>query len=279
MSTSPDPLLRDNLHGWNTLAPIHARGSGRPFYRIEEFVAGECKLGPWEIEELGPVDGKALLHLQCHIGTDTLSWARRGGHVTGLDFSEAAIDEARALAKRIDIGARFLVGKVEEASQVLAGEQFDILYTGRGAVCWLPDLTTWARECAALTKPGGLFYMEETHPALDLVNPIDGPDGPVLVPHYDPFSKAPVSETSEGTYADRSAPTGPLTMHCWDHGLGEILNALTCAGFDFVHLHERDEAFFEPFPDIFEPSRTNYWKLKPNFPRIPLSYTLKMRRK
>lgn len=273
-----EALFRENLHGWNAMAPIHARGSGAPFYRIDEFLAGECKLGPWEIEEVGPVDGKNLLHLQCHIGLDTLSWARRGARVTGLDFSPASIDEARKLASRADLDAHFVVGRVQEASRVLDGEQFDLIYTGRGAICWLPDLTTWARECAALAKPGAIFYMEETHPTLDLLNLVEGPGGPTLVPHYDPFSGEPVSDTSEGTYADRSAPTGPMRMHCWDHGFGELLEALTGAGFDFVHLHERDEAFFEPFEGVFEPSRPNYWRLKEAWSRVPLSYTLKMRR-
>ncbi|MEM0968760.1 MAG: class I SAM-dependent methyltransferase [Verrucomicrobiota bacterium] len=276
-----DGYVRENRQAWDSMAPIHARGSGRAFYRIDEFLAGECKLGPWEPEEVGPVAGKTLIHLQCHIGLDTLSWSRRGARVTGLDFSGAALAEARSFAEELgEEDARFVEGMVEEASALLEGETFDVLYTGRGALCWLPDLTVWARECARLVKPGGILYLEETHPSLDLMTVVEGKeDGTRLfTPHYDPFSQDAVSESSEGTYADPEAKTGMLTMHAWDHGFGEILSCLMAEGFQLELLRERDELFFVSEEGMFEPSRPNYWRLKPGVPRFPLSYTLRMRR-
>ena len=273
-------LVEDNRSHWDKLAPTHARGSGASFYRVEEFLAGESKLAPWEIEEVGPVTGKSLLHLQCHIGLDTLSWAREGAIVTGLDFSPAALDEARRLAQLIKVEARFVEARVQDAAEALDHERFDIIYTGRGAVCWLPDLKPWAEQCAALCRPDGIFYMEESHPTLDLFDlKPDSGGRETLQPHYDAFQRSAVSETSEGSYADRSANTGLTTSHAWEHSIGEILNALTSAGFEFIHLHEREFAFFEPWPGVFEPHGPNLWKFREGQVRFPLSYTLKMKRR
>jgi hypothetical protein len=122
--------------------------------------------------------------------------------------------------------------------------------------------------------------MEETHPTGDLMDLKEDSGGKKqLMPHYDAFQNGPVSETCEGTYADRKAETGPITFHAWDHSLGSILNALTKAGFEFIHLHERDLAFCEPWEDIFEPAAPNLWKFKEGQVRFPVSFTLKMRRK
>jgi SAM-dependent methyltransferase len=169
---------------------------------------------------------------------------------------------------------------VQDSAVALNHETFDIIYTGRGAICWLPGLDLWAEQWAALCKPGGTFYMEESHPTLDLFDfKPDSGGKKLLQSHYDAFQRSPVSETNEGTYATRDADTGPITSHAWEHSIGEVLNALTKAGFDFVHLHERDLAFFEPWPDVFEPHSPNLWKFKHGEVRFPLSYTLKMIRK
>lgn len=275
-----DELMEENRRGWDVMAPLHARGSGAAFYRMDEFLAGETKLAPWEIEEMGPVTGRSLLHLQCHIGLDTLSWARLGARVTGLDFSPASIAEAERIAARTGVAARFLTGRVQEASRVLAGETFDILYTGRGAICWLPDLEVWARECARLLKPGGVFFMEETHPTLDLMDAKpDGAGGVRPMPHYDPFSGVAVTLSSEGSYADRNAATGVITTHNWDHSLGAVLSTLAAAGFELIHLHEREELFFEPWEGVFREAGPNLWKFRDGQVRFPTSYTLKMRRR
>ncbi|MEM9079561.1 MAG: class I SAM-dependent methyltransferase [Verrucomicrobiota bacterium] len=269
--------IEDNLRFWDTAAPIHSKGSGAEFYRIPAFLEGACKLNPWEPEELGDVTGKTLLHLQCHIGTDTLSWARRGAHVTGLDFSPAAITEAQALAEKINQPARFVVGDALQATSALLGEQFDILYTGRGALCWLPDLKSWARECFRLTKPGGVLYIEEIHPNVDLLDFKTLPDGEkVLTPHYDQFNKKAVVFNEEGTYADRNAKTGTLTTHCWDYTLSHLIQNLLEAGFQLTLFQERDQICFEPWPEHFEKCGPDLWTFKPNHPRFPLSYSLKL---
>ena len=279
MADNYEKYFADNLKSWDAVAHLHAQGSGAEFYRIKEFLQGECKLGPWELEEVGDVAGKSLLHLQCHIGTDTLSWSRHGAQVTGLDFSAAAVAEAERFARLLNIeDARFVVSSVREAESALSGEQFDIVYTGRGAICWLPDLDEWAGICAQLVRPNGILYMEETHPTLDLMEVIEIDGKQVIQPKYDPFRTDPVSEEYEGSYADRNAKTGVQTNHCWEHGLGEILNALVNHGFEIELLNERPWAFFEPWENMFTPARNNYWKLKDDFVTLPLSYTLRARK-
>ena len=276
-----EDAIAENREGWDKVAKLHAQGTGAEFYRIEQWLAGECKLGPWELEEVGPVVGKSLLHLQCHIGTDTLSWARHGAKVTGLDFSSAAITEANRFAKILDIpDAQFVTGKVQDAPELLGGETFDILYTGRGALIWLPDLEEWGRICSQLVKPGGILYLEESHPTMNLLDVVETEKGKLLVPSYDPFRVDHGSETMEGSYADPNAPTGPITSHYWEYRFESIINGLVSNGFQIDFLNERQEIFFTPWDaDMFESSRPNYWKLKEEYPTIPMSFTLRATRK
>ncbi|MEC9393536.1 MAG: methyltransferase, partial [Candidatus Thermoplasmatota archaeon] len=239
---SPDSVeqaIAENLASWDEIAEVHARGSGAEFYRIEQWLAGECKLGPWEIEELGDVSGKTLLHMQCHIGTDTLSWARRGATVTGLDFSANALSEASRFAEKLGIDdARFVHSTVSDAAKNLAEEQFDILYTGRGALCWLPDLDKWAEVCSKLVKQNGVLYLEESTPLVGILEPMETSEGVFFVPRYDQFHDGPISEAGEGTYADPSWP-GERVTHCWEYRYDTIINALVKHGFRIESMVER----------------------------------------
>ena len=275
---SDEVAIQENLDSWDAMAHMHAQGSGAEFYRIEQWLAGECKLGPWEVEELGDVNGRSLLHMQCHIGTDTLSWARRGAIVTGLDFSENAILEARRFAEVLGIDdARFVHATVANAAEALDGEQFDIIYTGRGALCWLPDLEEWAAVCARLVKSGGVLYLEETTPFVNTLEPKETSEGSFFVPKYDLFNAGPISEIGEGSYANPQWP-GERTTHCWEFRYDTLVNALINNGFQIEFMHERDELFFDPWPEKFEPSRPNYWRLKEGEVPFPLSFTLRARR-
>src|SRR5690606_2911642 len=136
------------------------------FYDVDGFLAGGCSLLPIEREEVGDVRGKSLLHLQCHFGLDTLSWARRGARVTGVDFSSAAIAKAEELAARAVLEARFVECEVTRAGEALSHELFDVVCTSWGVLGWLPDLGAWARTAASLVKPGGTFYLAELHPVI-----------------------------------------------------------------------------------------------------------------
>ena len=272
---SVEQAIAENHATWDEIAHVHAQGSGADFYRIEQWLDGECKLGPWEIEEVGDVSGKSLLHLQCHIGTDTLSWARRGAVVTGLDFSENALIEARRFADKLGIeNSRFVHSSVSNAVSALREEKFDILYTGRGALCWLPDLDEWANVCSKLVKQNGILYLEESSPFVGTLEPMETTEGVFFVPKYDQFQEGPISEIGEGTYADPNWP-GERVTHCWEYRYDTIINALIKHGFRIESMVERDELFFNPWPDMFETSRPNYWRLKEGEVRFPLSFTLK----
>jgi 2-polyprenyl-3-methyl-5-hydroxy-6-metoxy-1,4-benzoquinol methylase len=143
-----DERLKTNLALWNDMVPVHVNSSG---YRLDEFRNGEVHLYPIEIEEVGDVRGKSLLHLQCHFGMDTMSWARLGANVTGLDFSDKAIETARAISADLKIPARFLCSNIYDAANVL-NEKFDIVFTSYGALCWLPDLKKWAKSPRILSS-------------------------------------------------------------------------------------------------------------------------------
>ena len=273
-----DEAVEENLDSWDELASVHAQGSGAGFYRIEQWLAGETKLAPWEIEEVGSVSGKSLLHLQCHIGTDTLSWSREGARVTGLDYSPSAIMEAERFAGMIGADdARFVVSRVRDAVESLGGEEFDIVYTGRGALCWLPDIDQWASVCGSLVKQGGILYLEESTPMLNAMEPMATEGGSVFGLRYDLFNKEAVTESNEGSYADPDYPMERRT-HCWEYRYGTIINALVANGFRIDLLNERDELFFDPFPGMFVESRPNYWSFKEGETRFPLTFTLKATR-
>ena len=155
-----DKYLKANRALWDEWTGINYRSN---FYKVADFKAGLNKLRAYEMAEVGPVDGKELLHLQCHFGLDTLCWARLGARVTGVDFSAAAISQARALAEDVGLDAHFVQSDIYELPQHLEGG-FDVVYTSRGVLGWLPDIERWARVAAHFVRPGGFFYITEIHP-------------------------------------------------------------------------------------------------------------------
>jgi SAM-dependent methyltransferase len=167
-TASAEDWLELNRSNWDARVPVHTASR---FYDLPGFVAGRDELRPFELEEVGDVTGRQLLHLQCHLGLDTLSWARHGAAVTGLDFSGPALATARELAERIGArDARFVESDVYRAPEALDGRTFDIVYTGLGALCWLPDIDRWARTAASLVAPGGFLYLAEFHPFCDTLS-------------------------------------------------------------------------------------------------------------
>jgi SAM-dependent methyltransferase len=169
-----EPSWRElNQAMWNERVPLHLRSR---LYDLPKFKAGALSLRSHEIADLGDVRGKELIHLQCHFGKDTLSWARLGAHVTGLDFSEGAVRAAIALAAEIGVDARFVTADVYDAPEALGGHTFDIVYTGVGALCWLPDMTRWAKVVFNLLQPGGELYLYEFHPLKWIFGETDKPE-------------------------------------------------------------------------------------------------------
>jgi SAM-dependent methyltransferase len=226
-------FLNANRDVWDEWTGINYRSD---FYRVDAFKAGLNKLRPYEMEEIGPVEGRDLLHLQCHFGLDTLCWARLGARVTGADFSPAAIEQARALAADVGLDARFVCSDLYELPDQL-NTTFDIVYTSRGVLGWLPDIERWARVVAHFVRPGGFFYITEIHP---VANVFDDDDGVTeLRLRYPYFSHAdPLVIKTEGSYADPTARVEHDVSYGWNHSLGEILTALANAGLRIDFLHE-----------------------------------------
>jgi SAM-dependent methyltransferase len=229
-----DAQIAANRALWDELTAIHAQSA---FYGVEGFLAGDSSLGAIELEEVGDVAGKRLLHLQCHFGLDTLSWARRGALVTGVDFSGQAIALARQLAAQAGLTATFVEADLHELTGVLR-ERFDLVFSSWGVLCWLPDLTRWASLIADSLVPGGLFYLLEFHPFLFALN--DESEQPLLgADSY--FHRAEPhawENDGSGSYADPTATVAAPIQYEWDHPLGEIVTTLLDAGLKVEWLHE-----------------------------------------
>src|SRR3954465_14698659 len=208
--------LATNRALWDERVPIHVASA---FYDVEGFLAGGSTLRPCEPEEPGSGDGATLVPPQCHLGLDTLSWARRGAHVTGLDFSAPAINSARKLARDTSLEAEFVEADVYGAAQALGGRRFDLVYTGRGALNWLPDINRWARVMAALVAPGGRFSLSEFPPFSNVFA-----DDELTVAHpY--FQTEPFEWGEPGSYAEPDAATMHNRSFEWTHGLGAVVSA------------------------------------------------------
>ncbi len=236
-----DERLRTNRRLWDHWTELHERSA---FYDLSGFRAGRSSLNPIERRELGEVRGRSLLHLQCHFGLDTLSWARLGARVTGVDFSPRSIELARSLAEEFDLEAHFLCADLYELGDTI-DSRFDIVFTSYGVLWWLPDLHRWAQVIADRLLPGGLFYMVEYHPFLNLLDD----DGELLGTKYFPAHEPERYEVS-GSYA----VAGDASYECfgWVHSLSEIVNALLDAGLRIDFLHEHDYSPYGCFPFLEE---------------------------
>lgn len=270
-STVPDSKpqgVAANLAWWDEAAPIHAASE---FYDLEGFRVGRDDIRPFELTELGDVSGSDLLHLQCHLGTDTLSWARHGARVVGLDFSSNSIDAATQLAEDCDLAAEFVCADVYDAPDALGHRRFDIVYTGIGALGWLPDLQGWARVVAELLRPGGVLYLVEIHPVVYGV--LD--DGRTLVHDIFQAEYVPLDHPG-GTYAVPDANLRNTITYERAHGLGEVVTAALEAGLAVELLHEQSYTS-APWPWTVR-GEDGFFRLPPQWPRYPLTYSLRARK-
>ena len=270
-----DEFRAANLAQWDENVDIHYRSD---FYGVERFKAGGTKLRDIELSEMGDVHGKTLLHLQCHFGMDTLSWAREGATVTGLDFSPAAIEAARKLSMESGVPGRFIESELYNAPNVL-DEKFDIVFTGVGALCWLPDIKGWARVVSHFLKPGGVFYILEGHPVLWSLDD-DTPESPMHIGW--PYFESGAPQNPEGWYEEEDyAETGEKLQntrtYTWGHGLGEIVTALIDEGLRIEFLHEHRVLAWKAYPWMVK-GDDGWWRV-PNHPeRLPLMWSLRAAR-
>jgi len=227
-SSSSDEAIEANQRLWDLWTGIHVTGD---FYDLAAFREGGIRIRPYELDLIGEVAGRTLLHLQCHFGIDTLSFARIGAQVTGADFSLAAVEMARTLAA--DLGfpdARFVQSNLYDLPSNLDGT-FDIVYTSRGVLGWLPDIRAWAQVVAHFLAPGGTFFITEIHPIANVFENEGVEPGELRLTYPYWEHPEPLTFAVTGSYADPTADVGEgVVEHGWDHGLGEIVTALIDAG-------------------------------------------------
>jgi SAM-dependent methyltransferase len=265
-----------NRRNWEDRVAIHLRDT-TGFYNIKGFIAGEDTLTPIEAAEIGDVRGKRLLHLQCHFGLDTLSLARRGADVTGLDISPSAITAARDLARQVDLPARFVEGNVYDAPTLTPGP-FDIVFTTWGTINWLPDIRRWAQTIAAVLAPGGCFYFADGHPYTLMLEEVEG--RLFVVPRPQSTPDAPTEDGGDDdltTYTGDPTPLVNTASSTWTHSLSGILTALLDAGLAIEMVREHDAAPWAFFNmTVRGPDRL--YRLPEGGPRPPLAVTIRARK-
>jgi SAM-dependent methyltransferase len=262
-----------NRASWDERAPAHAAS---PDYAVDRFTSDPAYLSEvvrFDLPLLGDVNGLRGVHLQCHIGTDTVSLARLGAAMTGLDFSPASIEQARRIAGLAGADVRFVQAEVYDALTVLEPRSFDLVYTGIGALGWLPDIARWAAVVAGLLRPGGRLFIREGHPMLWALDD-SRPDG-LLVVEYPYFEREePMVFDEGGTYVETDAVFTHNRTHEWNHGLGEIMTALMTAGMDLTGFAEHDSVPWEALPGQMERLADGEWRLADRPWRLAHTYTL-----
>ena len=261
-----------NRANWDERAPVHAASAD---YGVQRFIDDPDMLSDvvrFDRPRLGDIAGLRGVHLQCHIGTDTISLARLGARMTGLDFSPAALVEARRLAARAGADVEFVESEVYGAPDVLGREAFDLVYTGIGAIIWLPDIRRWADTVAALLRPGGRLFIREGHPMLWT---IDETVTDALVVRY-PYleTSEPLVFDEDSTYVETTHSFTNTTTHEWSHGLGEIVTALLDAGLRLTMFVEHDSVPWLALPGQMRLGDGGEWHLTDRPERMPLTYTL-----
>jgi SAM-dependent methyltransferase len=262
-----------NRASWDERAPAHADSPDyavAQFLEDPQFISGVVR---FDVPRLGDVRGLRGVHLQCHIGTDTISLARLGARMSGLDFSPPALEQARRLARETGADVEFVEADVYDAAQALGAGKFDLAYTGIGALCWLPDIERWAEVVTQLLKPRGRLFMREGHPMLWAL--ADARPDRLLVVDYPYFQREePLVYTDGGTYVQTEATFAHNTTHEWNHGLGEVLTALLTRGFRITGLAEHDSVPWEALPGQMEALESGEFRVADRPWRLAHSYTL-----
>lgn len=255
-----------NKAWWNSAAPVHARSK---LYGLESFKKGKTSLQKTEIEELGNVKGKTLLHLLCHFGMDTLSWARRGAIVTGVDISDTSIKLARKLSREINVKGAFICSDVYNLPQKL-DKKFDIIFASYGAILWLSNIKKFAKIVKNFLNDDGVFYVIDLHPFTNILSS-------EFELAYKYFEHGPHLDDSDGTYSDWNEAIKGET-YFWDYTLGDIVNAFVKEGFKIEYMHEFPYTMYEQFPGLMEKNKKGQYVLKNKKLQIPLLFSLKVRK-
>ncbi|WP_218566925.1 class I SAM-dependent methyltransferase [Quadrisphaera granulorum] len=265
-----------NLTTWDERAVVHAAS---PDYGFEVFICDQEHLSDvvsFDRPLLGDIAGQRGIHLQCHLGTDTLSLARLGAHMTGVDFSPNALEQARTLAARADADIDYHQVDVSDGAAVLAAVgagRYDLVYTGIGALCWLPRITDWAQLVADLLAPGGRLLVRDGHPALNALDQ-DRTDGE-LVLSYPWFEREePTVFDEPGTYVATEHVFTHTRSAEWNHGLGELVTAVLAAGLQVTGLTEHRSIPWQAMAHMVEVAGGEWALPGDAADRVPLSFTL-----
>lgn len=248
--------LTINKAAWNERTDIHFSSK---FYDVAGFLSGNSSLHSIELNQVGDVSGKSLLHLQCHFGLDTLSWARLGAKVTGVDLSPAAIEKAQQLAKQSNLNAQFICADIYKFGE-FNQQTFDLVFTSYGVLCWLPNIKQWAEVIAKSLKPGGKIYLVEFHPYLDIKF------------GYDYFHQNEPDIEQETTYSE-NAGDNKQTIAVWAHPLSDVINALISAG---IEIEQVNEFPYSPYPcfDNMKEMAKDQFIFSEQLPEIPMIYSI-----
>lgn len=269
-------FVEQNKANWDERAPAHAAS---PDYFVQSFVDDPGYLSDvirFDRQRLGELAGVRGAHLQCHIGTDTISLGRLGARMTGLDFSAAAVAEARELARKTGSDADFVAADVYDAVDALGAGAYDLVYTSVGVICWLPDIQRWADVVAGLLTPGGRLFLREIHQivwATDVKDGLLALEGPYFA------TGEPITGESGGTYVRTDAVFQEKVAHQWSHGLGEIITALLAAGLELTMFDEHDSCYGEHLPGAMEALPDGEFRLRDRPWRLPHAYTIQAVRK
>ena len=273
MMRAVDEYLDINRANWDQRAPAHAIS---PDYNVQGFIDDPTLLSDvvrFDRPLLGDLSGLRGIHLQCHIGTDTVSLSRLGARMTGLDFSPASIGQARALVAQSGDDVDFIESDLYDASTALGGDKYDLVFTGIGALCWLPSIARWAATLAALLRPGGRLFIREGHPMLWALG--DSRSDGLVVVDYPYFERVePLVWEEGGTYVETDAVFTANTTHSWNHGLGEIVTALLSEGLQVTGLVEHDSVPWDALPGQMTKDERGEWRLTERPWRLAASYTL-----
>jgi SAM-dependent methyltransferase len=262
-----------NRAHWDERAPAHAAS---PDYAVGKFVDDPDFISDvvrFDLPRLGDIRGLKGVHLQCHIGTDTVSLARLGATMTGLDFSPPALIEARKLASALNLDVDFVESDLYGAPDVLPNGVYDLVFTGIGALCWLPDIRRWADVVARLLKPGGRLFVREGHPVLwSLAD--DRADGLLVIAEAYFETVEPIISDIPGSYVQVEGELTATESRSWNHGLGEIVTALLDVGMTLTMLVEHDSVPWRALDSGLEMTALKEWRLADRPKRLPQSYTL-----
>jgi ubiquinone/menaquinone biosynthesis C-methylase UbiE len=252
-----------NKKWWNGATNIHVDSE---LYNLPSFKKGKTSLQTIELKELGDVKGKTLLHLMCHFGMDTLSWAREGAVVTGVDLSDESIALAQRLSKENNIPGKFICSDIYDLPKVL-DQKFDIVFMSYGVLLWLSDIKKWAKLVSHFLKKNGVFYIVELHPFTSILTHDFKIDD-------DYFDKGPYRDDSPGTYTDWEADLQGTTYQ-WKYTMSDILNALIDAGLQIEFMHEFPFTMYDQFPGFMKKNAKGQYVLKDSSFKIPLLFSLK----